>query len=129
MSLRASAIMLGVEDVDRAKRFYTDGLGGETDQDHPGFARVRLGEGAPLLALSPWDAAAEDAGVSPEGSGFRGASFHFITDSRETVDETMRAAVAAGGTAVRAAEATGWGGYSGYFADPDGHLWKVTTAG
>jgi uncharacterized protein len=69
------------------------------------------------------------AGVSPEGSGFRGASFHFVTDSREAVDEVMRRAVAAGGTVVREAAATDWGGYDGYFGDPDGYLWKVATAG
>ena len=70
----------------------------------------------------------EDAGVSPEGSGFRGVSFHFITDSRDEVDEVMGAAEAAGGTVIKAAADAGWGGYFGYFSDPDGHLWKVTTA-
>jgi uncharacterized protein len=67
-------------------------------------------------------------GVSPEGSGFRGASFPFSTDSRDTVDEVMRTPVAAGGTVVKEAAAAQWGGYFGYFSDPDGYLWKVTTA-
>lgn len=78
---------------------------------------------------TPWDAAAEDAGVPAEGSGFRGVSFHFITDTREEVDEVMRTAEAAGATVVTPAEAAEWGGYSAYFSDPDGYLWKITTAG
>ncbi|TDC95706.1 VOC family protein [Actinomadura sp. 7K507] len=129
MSLQVSAIMLGVQDVDRARKFYVEGLGCEPDQDYPGFVRCRLGDGSSMLALYEREAAAQDAGVSPEGSGFRGVSFHFITDSRDEVDEVMRAAEAAGGTVVKAAAAAEWSGYFGYFSDPDGHLWKVTTAG
>ncbi|WP_069165216.1 VOC family protein [Nocardia altamirensis] len=74
-----------------------------------------------------WEAAAQDAGVSPEGSGFRGVSFHFITDTRAEVDEVMRTAEAAGGTVVKPAEPVEWGGYFGFFSDPDGYLWKVAT--
>jgi uncharacterized glyoxalase superfamily protein PhnB len=82
-----------------------------------------------MLVLYERGAAARDAGVPVEGSGFRGVSFHYITDARDTVDSVMRAAEAAGGTVVRpAAAAAEWGGYFGYFSDPDGHLWKVTTA-
>lgn len=126
MSLQVSAVMLGVEDVDRAKAFYVDGLGGEIEQDFPGFATVRLGGGS-KLALYGWDAVAQDAGVPGEGSGFRGVSLHFISDSREEVDRVMTAAGAAGATVLRAATATDWGGYDGHFADPDGHIWKITT--
>jgi catechol 2,3-dioxygenase-like lactoylglutathione lyase family enzyme len=126
--LQVSAIMLGVKDVDRAKKFYVEGLGCEIDQDFPGFVRCRLGEGSSMLALYEWEAAAQDAGVSAEGSGFRGVSFHFITDSRDAVDEVMQTAEAAGGTVVKAAAAAEWGGYFGYFSDPDGYLWKITTA-
>ena len=128
MSLRVSAIVLGVEDVDRARAFYVDGLGCKVDQEAPGFVRCNLGDGSSMLALHEWGAAAEDAGVPPEGSGFRGASFHFIIDSRQAVDEMMQAAQDAGGSVVKAAADAEWGGYSGYFSDPDGHLWKVTTA-
>ncbi|MQA11748.1 MAG: glyoxalase [Pseudonocardiaceae bacterium] len=128
MTLQVSAIMLGVKDVDRARKFYVDGLGCEVDQDFPGFVRCSLGDGSSKLALYEWEAAAQDAGVSAEGSGFRGVSFHFITDSRDAVDEVMRTAEAAGGTVVKAAAASGWGGYFGYFSDLDGYLWKVTTA-
>lgn len=128
MSPKVSAIMLGVRDVARAKKFYVEGLGAVIEQDYPGFVSLGLGEGSSSLALYEWHAAAQDAGVSPEGSGFRGVSFHFITDSREAVDETIAKAVAAGGSVVRKAEGAQWGGYFGYFADPDGHLWKVATS-
>ncbi|HLU52221.1 MAG TPA: VOC family protein [Acidimicrobiia bacterium] len=97
------------------------------DQDFPSFARCDLGEGSSKLAVYEWDAAAEEAGVSPEGSGFRGASLHYFTDRRDEVDEVVRAAEAAGGTVVEPAAAADWGGYLGYFSDPDGYLWKVTT--
>jgi uncharacterized protein len=128
VSVQVSAIMLGVEDVERAKKFYVEGLGCEIDQDHPGFARLRLGEGSSMLALYEREAAAQEAGVSSEGSGFRGVSFHYITDSRDEVDQAMQAATAAGGTAVKAAAEAEWGGYFGYFSDPDGHLWKAASA-
>ncbi|WP_461009684.1 VOC family protein [Streptomyces capparidis] len=122
-----SAIMLGVEDLARAKRFYTEGLGCGIDRDTPHFVSLSLGDGSPQLALYEWGAAAQDAGVSAEGSGFRGASFHVNPDSREAVDELIRDAVAAGGTVVKEPGPAEWGGYFGYFSDPDGHLWKVTT--
>lgn len=129
IDLKATVIMLGVRDVDRAKKFYVDGLGCEVEQDYPGFVRCNLGEGSSSLALYEWDAAAQDAGVSPEGSGFRGVSLHFIADSREEVDDAMHAAVAAGATVIKDATAAEWGGYVGWFSDPDGYLWKVATTG
>jgi catechol 2,3-dioxygenase-like lactoylglutathione lyase family enzyme len=122
--------MLGVKDVERAKAFYVEGLGCEVNQDAPGFVRCSLGDGSSMLALYEWEAAAQDAGVSAEGSGFRGVSFHFIAETRKAVDETMQQAQAqaAGGTVVKAAAAAQWDGYFGYFSDPDGYLWEVTTA-
>jgi uncharacterized protein len=128
IKLQVSTIMLGVKDVARAKKFYAEGMGCGIDQDFPGYVKCNLGEGSSSLVLYEWGAAAQDAGVAPEGSGFRGSSFHFITDSRDTVDEVMRTAVAAGGTVVKEAATAQWGGYFGYFSDPDGYLWKVTTA-
>jgi predicted lactoylglutathione lyase len=127
MALRANVIMLGVEDLDRSKTFYIDGLGGVVNQEFRGFLRFSLGEGSSEIALYGWNAVADDAGVAPEGSGFRGVSFHHLTDNREEVDEVMRAAEAAGGTIVKPAADAGWG-YFGYFADPDGWLWKVAAS-
>jgi catechol 2,3-dioxygenase-like lactoylglutathione lyase family enzyme len=120
--------MIGVRDLARSKQFYADGLGCTIDQDYPHFVSFTLSEGSSSLALYEWEVAAQDAGVSPEGSGFRGVSFHFIVPSREAVDDVMGKAVAAGGSVVRAAAAAQWGGYFGYFSDPDGYLWKVATA-
>lgn len=124
MPVQVTAIMLGVEDLARSKRFYGDGLGCAIDQDHRAFVSFSLGEGSSSLALYQWEAAAKDAGVSSEGSGFRGVSFHYIVPSSEEVDEVMGKAVAAGGAVVRQAAASPWG-YFGYFSDPDGYLWKV----
>jgi uncharacterized protein len=126
MPVQVTAIMLGVEDLDRSKRFYGDGLGCAIDQDHRTFVSFNLGEGLSSLALYQWEAAAKDAGVSAEGSGFRGVSFHYIVPSSQAVDEVMDNAVAAGGTVVRQAAASPWG-YFGYFGDPDGYLWKVAS--
>jgi catechol 2,3-dioxygenase-like lactoylglutathione lyase family enzyme len=120
--------MIGVEDLARSRKFYAEGLGCPIDQDYPGFVSFNLGERSSSLALYERQAAAQDAGVSPEGSGFRGVSFHFIVPSGEAVDETMRNAVAAGGDVVKEAAAAQWGGYYGYFSDPDGYLWKVAAS-
>jgi uncharacterized protein len=129
VSLSVSAIMLGVKDLDRAKKFYAEGLSFKIDKDTGNFVSFHLGEGSPQLALYEWEAAARDAGVPAAGSGFRGASFHLNPDTRAMVDETIRNAVAAGGSVVKEAAAAQWGGYYGYFSDPDGYLWKVTTYG
>jgi len=126
VTLQVTAIMFGVEDLARAKRFYGEGLGCAIDQDHPNFVSFNLGEGSSSLALYEREAAAQDAGVSSEGSGFRGVSFHYIVPSKEAVDEVMSQAVAAGGGVAKEAAAAPWG-YYGYFSDPDGYLWKVAS--
>ena len=128
MALQVTAIMLGVKDLDRSKKFYAEGLGGTIDKDYPGFVSLSLGDGSSSLALYDREAAARDAGVSAEGSGFTGVSFHYIVSARETVDEVIASAVAAGGAVVKEADQVQWGGYSGYFSDPDGYLWKVATS-
>jgi len=126
--LQVTAIMIGVKDLTRAKRFYGEGLGAAIEQDYPNFVSFNLGDGSSSLALYEWEAAAQDVGVPAEGSGFRGVSFHFIVSSTEAVDEVMGNAVAAGGDAVKEVAASQWGGYFGYFSDPDGYLWKVASA-
>ena len=126
MNLQVNAIMIGVQDLARSKKFY-EGLGCAIDQDHPNFVSFNLGDGSSSLALYEREAAAQDAGVSSEGSGFRGVSFHYIVPSREAVDGAMGSALAAGGNVVKEAAATQWG-YFGYFSDPDGYLWKVASS-
>ena len=128
MALQVTAIMLGVKDLNRSKKFYAEGLGGTIDKDYPGFVSLSLGDGSSSLALYDREAAAQDAGVSAEGSGFAGISFHYIVSARETVDEVMASAAAAGGAIVKEAADSQWGGYYGYFSDPDGHLWKAATS-
>jgi catechol 2,3-dioxygenase-like lactoylglutathione lyase family enzyme len=125
--LQVTAIMIGVEDLARSKKFYGEGLGCTIDQDYPNFVSFNLGDGSSTLALYEREAAAQDAGVSSEGSGFRGVSFHFIVASSEAVDQVMGDAVAAGGSVVKQAAAAPWG-YFGYFSDPDGYLWKVASS-
>jgi len=127
VALQVTAIMLGVKDLARSKKFYGEGLGGTIDKDYPTFVSVSLGDGS-SLALYEREAAAQDAGVSAEGSGFTGISFHYIVTSRQTVDEVIATAVAASGEVVKAAAGAQWGGYSGYFSDPDGYLWNVATS-
>ena len=92
MSLQVTSIMLGVQDLDRSKKFYAEGLGCRIGQDYPGFVTLDLGSGSSSLALYERGAAAQDAGVSPEGSGFSGVSFHYIVPSSEAVDEVMAGA-------------------------------------
>ena len=128
MPVQVTSIMLGVEDLARSKKFYGEGLGCAVNQDYPHFVSFNLGDGSSSLALYQRETAAQDAGVSSEGSGFRGVSFHYIVPSSAVVDEVMASAEAAGGSIVKAAASAQWGGYSGYFSDPDGYLWKVASA-
>ena len=128
MPVQATAIMIGVEDLARSKKFYGEGLGCKIAQDHPNFVSFDLGAGSSSLALYEREAAAQDAGVSSKGSGFRGVSFHYIVPTRAAVDEVMGKAVAAGAGVVKKAAGAQWG-YFGYFSDPDGYLWKVASSG
>lgn len=127
MPLQVTTIMLGVESLDRAKKFYAEGMGATIGQDYPNFVSLSL-DGGSGLALYERSEAAADAGVPAEGSGFRGVSFHYIVDSAAIVDEVMERAAAAGADVVRSAAQVQWG-YFGYFADPDGNLWKVAAGG
>src|SRR5215468_9589420 len=97
VSVQVTAIMLGVDDLSRSKKFYADGLGCPIDKDYPGFVSFDLGAGSSSLALYEREAAAQDAGVPAEGSGFRGVSFHFIVSSAIEVDEILSNAASAHG--------------------------------
>ena len=125
MNPTINAITIGVRDLNRAKRFYGEGLGCEVAQDTPAFVSFKMGDGSSALALYTWDALAKDAGVEGEGSGFRGVTLNYFAANNEGVDATLAEAERAGGKIVRPAESAKWGGYFGYFSDPDGYLWKV----
>ena len=128
MKPHISVITLGVEDLDRARHFYGWGLGWPIHQDYPQWVSFTLDDGSTALGLYQWDALAADAGVPGEGSGFRGVTFSYIVRSEGHVDDVLAEAERAGGTLVRPADTSQWGGYFGYFADPDGYLWKVAAS-
>jgi len=123
---RISLVTLGVADVARAKAFYS-ALGWPVAADDGDDFCVFDTRG-PVLALYPAHSLAEDAGNpdagTPESAGVRSA-LAINVGSVEEVDAGLAAAEAAGGRITRAAERMFWGGYSGYFADPDGHAWEV----
>lgn len=123
MEPRITLISLGVEDLDRAIAFYRDGLGLPLRDGPDGIAFFSTG--ATWLSLFPRNKLAEDATVDAEGSGFRGFSLAHNVRTKELVDEQIREAEAAGAEVVKPPQDTSWGGYSGYFKDPDGFLWEV----
>jgi catechol 2,3-dioxygenase-like lactoylglutathione lyase family enzyme len=127
MKANVSVITLGVRDLNRAKRFYSDGLGWAIHQEQEDWVCFGLGNGSSALALYPWDALAEDAGVAADGSGFRGITLAHIVRSEERVRALLAEAERAGGKITKPAQSTSWGGYGGYFADPEGYLWEVAT--
>ena len=124
MEPRITMITLGVRDLPRAVRFYHDGLGwplSSASNENVAFLRT----GGAVLGLYPWDALAEDATVDEAGSGFRGVAIAHNVEAREQVALVLEQARAAGAEIVKPAQDVFWGGHSGYFADPDGHLWEV----
>jgi predicted lactoylglutathione lyase len=119
-----SLITLGVADVAASTRFYeTLGfpLSSASVAGEVSFFRTTGG----LLAVWGNDELRKDARAATGDAGFRGVSLAINVGSREAVDDALATAQAAGATIPRPAEATDWGGYNGYFADPDGHLWEV----
>ena|SRR5437667_7603479 len=128
MKPHVSAITLGVKDMNRAKQFYAEGLGWPVEQDFGQWVSFNLDGGTSVLGLYAWDALAGDAGVSAEGSGFRGVTLSYIVRSNERVDAILEEAKRAGGKIVKPGQQAQWGGYFGYFADREGYLWKVGAA-
>jgi uncharacterized protein len=127
MNPHVSVITLGVRDLGRAKQFYREGLGWPIQQEQEDWVCFSLGDGSSALALYPWDALAEDAGMAPDGNGFRGVTFAYNVRSEDRVDAVLAEAERAGGASVQPPRRTDWGGYGGYFADPEGYLWEVAT--
>lgn len=123
MQPRISMITLGVRDLERATRFYQEGLGLPRMESPPSVAFFNLN--GSWLGLYGREALAEDAGISPQGSGFTGFALAHNVTSEAAVDALLEQAVAAGATLVKPGQQVFWGGYSGYFSDPDGYLWEV----
>ncbi len=124
MEPRISIITLSVNDLPRSVAFYREGLGltlFDENTESIAFFRNR----GTWLALYPREALAADVGISAEGSGFSGVTLAHNLRSREEVDALLDVAVSAGATLVKPAQDTFWGGYSGYFSDPDGYLWEI----
>lgn len=117
-------ITLGVSDLADALEFYRDGLGWPTKSTvTDGVAFFQLG--GIILSLYPREKLAEDADVTPEGTGFPGFSLAHNVSTKEEVDAVMVTAKKAGAAIMKQPRMVFWGGYSGYFADPDGYLWEV----
>ncbi len=116
-------VTLGVDDVPRAASFYRRLGWPVAGEESPDFCVFRT-RGA-LLALFGRQELAADAGRADSGDDFGGVSLAINLDSPAAVDAALAAAHEAGATVTKPAEATEWGGYSGYFADPDGHAWEV----
>ena len=125
MKPKISLVTLGVRDFPRSLAFYRDGLGFPPHNYAEGEEHVMFALEGSWLSLFPWDELAKDATVAQEGRGFSGVTLAHNVGSKAEADAVFATAVAAGARPLKAPTEVFWGGYSGYFADPDGHLWEV----
>ena len=125
MKPKISMLTLGVGDLARALAFYRDGLGFEPQNYQDGEDCIMFQLEGTWLALYPRDRLAEDARVPSTGTGFPGFTLAHNVKSRNDADAVFVQALAAGARSVKPPQDSFWGGYSGYFADPDGFLWEV----
>ena len=123
MEPRISIITLGVSDLEHSTKFYRDGLRLPLRQENDNISFLQMP--GTWLALFPLGSLAEDADVPAEGSGFARFTLAHNVRTRDDVDQVLTEAAHAGASIVKQAQDTSWGGYSGYFADPDGFLWEV----
>jgi hypothetical protein len=130
MNPRISLITLGVDDLERAVRFYRNGLGLKTEGiigtefEYGAVAFFDLAGGL-KLALWPRASIARDTGLPPGSPNPTELTIGHNVSSKTEVEAVMKQALTAGAVIVKRAEDTFWGGYAGYFQDPDGHLWEV----
>ena len=123
MDPRITLITLGVSDLERSIRFYRDGLKLPKRDGPEGIAFFETS--GTWLSLYPRESLAQDATVDAQGSGFPGFALAHNVASPEEVDRVLGEAVEAGAKLLKPGQKVFWGGYSGYFADPDGFLWEV----
>lgn len=123
MSARLSLVTLGVADLARARLFY-EALGFRVSPASQGDVVFFAGPGS-ILALHPRDRLAQDAGLEPAHAGFSGVALAMNVESEALVDRMIATALGAGARGLRQPGRVFWGGYSGYFADPDEHVWEV----
>jgi uncharacterized protein len=130
MKARITVLTIGVDDLERSLAFYRDGLGLPTkgivgrEFEHGAVAFFDLQAGV-KLAIWPRDDLAHDTGLRKSPRSSTEFSIGHTVRSQQEVDAVMRQAEQAGATIVKPARKTFWGGYAGYFADPDGHLWEI----
>ena len=122
MEQRLSLVTLGVADLEVSLRFY-QALGWKRGNDNPSVVFFQLN--GMILALWSRSALAEDAGLAPNERGFGGITLAYNARSKKDVDAVLAEAGRAGARILKPPHDTVWGGYSGYFADPDGHPWEV----
>ena len=126
---RLDVVTLGVTNFARSVRFYQD-LGFERRFKKTGDEIAFFDAGGMILALFRWDSLAEDAQLpaQPRPQAFRGLTLAQMCRTDAEVDALMTRALSAGATLLKHAHKTSFGGYSGYFADPDGHAWEAVRA-
>lgn len=130
MQPRITVITIGVDDLERSLRFYRDGLGFKTEGivgkefEHGAVVFIDLQPGL-RLALWPRSSIAHDTGLALAAPCATEMTLGHNVASRAEVDEIMRSAERAGAAILRPADDTFWGGYAGYFQDPDGHVWEA----
>lgn len=127
MEQRISLVTLAVADIARSKRFYVEGLGWQPELQAPGVIMIKAGE---HLLFSLWDAAEFEAEVGPilQGPGVAPLTLAHNVGSKNEVDTALQTARAAGAEPASQAVDRSWGGYSGYFGDPDGYRWEIAWA-
>jgi catechol 2,3-dioxygenase-like lactoylglutathione lyase family enzyme len=125
MKAKIGLITLGVADLKRSLLFYREGLGFPVHNHHEGDEAVFFALEGSWLSIYPREKLAQDAEVSAEGSGFSGITLAHNVGSRQEVNAVFDQAIRAGARAVKIPQDVFWGGYSGYFSDPDGHLWEI----
>ena len=126
---KLTAVTIGVRDVAASARFY-EALGFKRKVRGTGDEIAFFDAGGVILAAWSWDKLATDALVpgEPRPQTFRGSTLAWNCATREEVDEILARALAAGAKSLREAGTTDYGGYRGYFGDPDGHVWEVVLA-